>query len=134
MLYPQNGDRVVPVDFVTSFHPIIGTLSFRMARRSVRQCWQCSRCGKMAAEATRRYQQCLLSSRTYPEFEDGSCDFVNTSLAPPLPPSQRPLCRIPCAHADFENILVRGMPTARTICMILTTTSKPTFLPWSLFD
>jgi len=22
MLYPQNGDRVVPVDFVTSFHPM----------------------------------------------------------------------------------------------------------------
>jgi len=27
MLYPQNGDRIVAVDFVTSFHPVYNQLA-----------------------------------------------------------------------------------------------------------
>jgi len=76
------------------------------------------RCSIMDASATterRCYEgPCLLSSRIYPEFEDGSCDFINTSTPPVPPPSNRPLCTIPCAQRDFETIFVQGRPVLIT--------------------
>jgi len=60
-----------------------------------------------------------MSTRIYPDFEDGSCDFVNTSELPPRPPSARPLCRMPCAQRDFDTILLRGT-VARLLTYLLT--------------
>jgi len=62
----------------------------------------------VAAEIVWR-QPCMLSSRIYPDYEDGSCDFINTSTPPPKPPDARPLCSIPCAQRDFDTLLVRGL-------------------------
>ena len=66
MLYPQNGDSIVAIDSVTSFHPVYSGLGDMSRRRASVNCTACLvvRRPRRAADTSTNRRQGFLCRRT----------------------------------------------------------------------